>query len=52
MDRYKDKIGCEFPFTKIFYVYKPLRERSKILEDLFALDKRLEEDLIQLKKEL
>jgi type I restriction enzyme M protein len=52
MDRSKDKIGCEFPFTKLFYVYKPLRERSKILKDLFDLDKELEVELLQLKNEL
>ena len=51
MDRNKDKIGCEFPFSKLFYVYKPLRERSAILEELFALDRELENELNELKNE-
>lgn len=41
MDRTKDKIGCEFPFTKLFYVYKPLRS----VEDIMADIKKLEENL-------
>lgn len=51
MDRSKDKIGCEFPFSKLFYVYKPLRDRSAILDELFALDSQLEGELLQLKSE-
>lgn len=51
MDRSKDKIGCEFPFSKLFYVYKPLRERSAILDELFALDHELEAELNELKAE-
>lgn len=51
MDRSKDKIGCEFPFSKLFYVYKPLRDRSAILDELFALDSQLEGELLQLKVE-
>lgn len=51
MDRSKDKIGCEFPFSKLFYVYKPLRDRSAILDELFALDSQLEGELLQLKAE-
>ena len=31
MDRTKDKVGCEFPFTKLFYRYKPLRSADEIL---------------------
>lgn len=38
MDRSKDKIGCEFPFTRIFYKYRPLRSIDKILEDLKRID--------------
>lgn len=51
MDRSKDKIGCEFPFSKLFYVYKPLRSRSEILEELFALDREMESELNNLKAE-
>ena len=38
MDRTKDKIGCEFPFTKLFYRYKPLRTSEEIMAELEALD--------------
>ncbi len=51
MDRSKDKIGCEFPFSKLFYVYKPLRDRAVILDELFALDSELENELKQLRAE-
>lgn len=49
MDRKKDKIGVEFPFSKMFYVYKPLRDRSAILNELFALDSQLEANIKELK---
>lgn len=45
MDRTKDKVGCEFPFTKLFYEYKPLRESSIILEELKHLDEQFETDI-------
>lgn len=51
MDRSKDKIGCEFPFSKLFYAYKPLRSRSEILDELLALDRGLEAELAELKME-
>jgi type I restriction enzyme M protein len=38
MDRSKDKIGCEFPFTRIFYKYRPLRSANEILEELNRID--------------
>ncbi|MFR9542960.1 MAG: class I SAM-dependent DNA methyltransferase [Rikenellaceae bacterium] len=41
MDRSKDKVGCEFPFTKLFYVYKPLRS----VEDIMADIKKLEDSM-------
>ncbi|MCR4964895.1 MAG: type I restriction-modification system subunit M [Bacteroidales bacterium] len=50
MDRTKDKIGCEFPFTKMFYRYKPLRSTDEILAELMALDKEMESELSILKK--
>lgn len=51
MNRTKDKVGCEFPFSKLFYVYKPLRSRSEILDELLALDRGLEAELTELKME-
>lgn len=50
MDRTRDKIGCEFPFTKLFYQYKPLRSADAILAELTALDKEMETELANLKK--
>lgn len=45
MDRSKDKIGCEFPFTKLFYHYKPLRSSAEILAELEALDVEMESEI-------
>ena len=44
MDRTKDKIGCEFPFTRLFYVYHPLRSTEEIMAELKALDADSEKD--------
>ena len=49
MDRAKDKVGCEFPFTKLFYRYKPLRPADEILAELVSLDKEMESELANLK---
>ena len=49
MDRTKDKVGCEFPFTKLFYRYKPLRSCDEILAELVSLDKEMESELANLK---
>lgn len=38
MDRTKDKLGVEFPFTRIFYKYRPLRSVEAILDELRSLD--------------
>ena len=51
MDRAKDKIGCEFPFTKLFYVYRPLRSLDAILEDIEQLDKEADEELNSIRME-
>ena len=51
MDRDKDKVGCEFPFTRIFYIYRPLRSTSDILAELAALDKEMATELLNLKNE-
>lgn len=45
MERDKDKVGCEFPFTRLFYVYRPLRTAEEILADLQQLDKEVENDI-------
>lgn len=37
-DPSKDKIGCEFPLTRLFYRYTPLRDTTEILADLMALE--------------
>lgn len=37
-DPSKDKVGCEFPMTRLFYRYTPLRDSSEILADLMALE--------------
>lgn len=49
MDRDKDKVGCEFPFTRLFYKYRPLRSSDEILSDLMSLDKELENEFANLK---
>lgn len=45
MERDKDKVGCEFPLTKLFYEYKPLRSSEEILAELKALDAEMESDI-------
>ena len=49
MDRSKDKLGVEFPFTRLFYIYRPLRSSEVILDELDQLDKDLETELKALK---
>ena len=49
MDRSKDKLGVEFPFTRLFYIYRPLRSSKVILDELDQLDKDLETELKALK---
>ena len=51
MDRTKDKLGVEFPFTKLFYIYRPLRSTEEILADLVKLDKEMEKELDVIKAE-
>ena len=48
MEREKDKIGCEFPFTKLFYEYKPLRSSEIILADLKSLEEDMKSDIDKL----
>lgn len=51
MDRSKDKVGCEFPFTRLFYKYRPLRRSEDILAELASLDNTLNEELSHLKED-
>lgn len=37
-DPSKDKVGCEFPLTRLFYRYTPLRDSSDILAELMLLE--------------
>ncbi|MCB4791677.1 MAG: type I restriction-modification system subunit M [Elusimicrobia bacterium] len=50
MDREKDKIGYEIPFTKFFYEYKPLRDLSLIMKDIEALEEQTEDLLEEIKE--
>jgi type I restriction enzyme M protein len=52
MDREKDKIGYEIPFTKFFYECKPLRDLSVIMKDIEDLEEQTEDLLTDIKKEL
>lgn len=47
MDRKKDKIGYEIPFTRYFYEYTPLRPSSEILSEIKGLESSI---AAQLKK--
>ncbi|MEK4486928.1 class I SAM-dependent DNA methyltransferase [Psychrobacillus sp. FSL H8-0484] len=51
MDREKDKIGYEIPFTKFFYEYKPMRDLSLIMKDIEDLEEQTE-DLLKVIKEV
>lgn len=51
MERDKDKVGCEFPFTRLFYKYRPLRSSDDILSELMSLDKELETEFSKLEEE-
>jgi type I restriction enzyme M protein len=50
MDREKDKIGYEIPFTKFFYEYKPLRDLSLIMKDIESLEEQTEDLLKEIKE--
>lgn len=49
MDRSSDKLGVEFPFTRLFYIYRPLRSSEEILAELAKLDEDMESELNTLK---
>lgn len=50
MDREKDKIGFEIPFTKFFYEHKPLRDLDEIMADINALEQETEDLLEEIKE--
>ncbi len=50
MDREKDKIGYEIPFTKFFYEYKPLRDLKLIMADIEELEEQTEDLLAEIKE--
>jgi len=50
MDREKDKIGYEIPFTKFFYEYKPLRDLSEIMKDIEDLEEQTDDLLKEIKE--
>lgn len=52
MDREKDKIGYEIPFTKFFYEYKPLRDLKLIMKDIEELEELTEDLLDEIKEDL
>ena len=45
MDRKKDKIGYEIPFTRYFYEYTPLRPSKEILTEIRELESSIAEQL-------
>lgn len=45
MDRKKDKIGYEIPFTRYFYEYTPLRPSCEILPEIKELESSIAEQL-------
>lgn len=45
MDRKKDKLGYEIPFTRYFYEYTPLRPSSEILTEIKELEANIAEQL-------
>ena len=50
IDKKKEKIGCEIPFTKEFYKYVPPRSTEEIMKDIKETDKELDEILKELVK--
>ncbi|MCH5176018.1 MAG: SAM-dependent DNA methyltransferase [Prevotellaceae bacterium] len=51
MDRNKDKEGVEFPFTRLFYIYRPLRSTEEILAELASFDSEMNDEIKALKAE-
>ena len=51
MDRNNDKEGVDFPFNKLFYIYRPQRNSRIILEDLAKLERDVFVELLKLHEE-
>ena len=47
IDESKTKIGYEIPFTRYFYKFTPLRDSSVIMEDIKALEARIQTSLAE-----
>ena len=47
IDESKTKIGYEIPFTRYFYKFTPLRDSSVIMEDIRALEERIQASLAE-----
>lgn len=47
IDESKTRIGYEIPFTRYFYKFTPLRDSSVIMEDIKALETRIQESLTE-----
>ena len=47
IDESKTKIGYEIPFTRYFYKFPPLRDSSVIMEDIKALEARIQTSLAE-----
>lgn len=47
IDKSKTKIGYEIPFTRYFYKFTPLRDSSVIMEDIRALEERIQASLAE-----
>ena len=47
IDESKTKIGYEIPFTRYFYKFTPLRHSSVIMEEIKALEERIQTRLVE-----
>jgi type I restriction enzyme M protein len=47
IDESKTKIGYEIPFTRYFYKFTPLRDSSKIMAEIKALEERIASNLLE-----
>ncbi|MFT8888060.1 MAG: class I SAM-dependent DNA methyltransferase [Ethanoligenens sp.] len=47
IDESKTRIGYEIPFTRYFYKFTPLRDSSEIMEDIKALEDRIQARLTE-----
>ena len=47
IDESKTKIGYEIPFTRYFYKFTPLRDSSVIMEEIKALEERIQASLAE-----